>query len=338
MSGIAILADLLRRNSGFYSSQSLHSYSVFSAKVAVSASAAASIAASKPFAYRALFGDGETSPRLAYCDAAVTTFPTEDYLSKIGNISESIFQYEPKQYMPKEYVIELKPLWYAFQLRQFALTSLRSLLMYYLPLLEPRTNVEEDDDDNLFPPDNQENKKVDLVTPFRKSIWQIIREMSCVTTRRVLERVTVFHVSQRTAWKLLKDASKSAMRKSQRGIPSFVYIFKVGRTTFRAHLLAVASQWLIDVVTETCKLFRPITTIEKDADTTEKREKAKLLGKKVVGATIRGMASLIFATIGAAIFATLFRPSTGQWIGCIVGDLVGPILVIYVLEKNNLEF
>uniref|UniRef100_A0A7N0U273 Uncharacterized protein n=1 Tax=Kalanchoe fedtschenkoi TaxID=63787 RepID=A0A7N0U273_KALFE len=337
MAGIAILSDLLRRKSGFYSSQSLHSYSSLSAKVAISASAAASIAASRPFAYRALFGDDVNSPRLAYCDAAATTFYPDDNLSKIGNISENIFQHEPKQIMQKEYYIELKPLWHAFRLKQFAITSLRSFLLHYLPLLEPRKDGEEDDDD-MFLHDNRENKKVDLVTPFKKSVLQIIRETSAVTTRRVLERVTVYYVSQRTAWKLLKDASKSAMRKAQRGIPTYVYIFRVGRTTFRTHFLVVASQWLIDVVTETIIYLRPPRTSELDADTVEKREQAKHLGKKIVVATIKGVASLIFATVGAAIFATLFRPSLGQWIGCIIGDLAGPIIIVHVLEKYNLEF
>ncbi|CAM8909264.1 unnamed protein product [Rhodiola kirilowii] len=333
MAGIAILSDLLRRNSGSYYSQYLNSYT---AKFAVSASAAASIAASKPFAYRALFGDDGNSPRLAYCDAAATTFSTEDYLSKLRSVSESIIQYEPKLFVQKEYYIELKPLWSAFQLRQFAVTSLRSFLFHYLPLLEPLPNVEEDDDET-FLSDNQENKKVDLVEPFKKSLLQILRETSVVTIRRVLERVTVYHVSQRTAWKLLKDASKSAMRKARRGFPTYIYIFRVGRTTFRTHLLLVASQWLISVVTETCKLFRPMTP-DIDADTPERREPAKCLWKKVVGVSIRATGSLIFAPIGAAIFATLFRPSSGQWIGCLIGDLVGPIIVVYVLEKNNLEF
>uniref|UniRef100_A0A7N0TY63 Uncharacterized protein n=1 Tax=Kalanchoe fedtschenkoi TaxID=63787 RepID=A0A7N0TY63_KALFE len=307
MAGIAVLSDLLKRNSGLYSSQSLYSYSTFAARVTVSASAAASIAASKPFAYRALFGDDGNSPHLAYCDAAAAiTFSPEDYLHK----SE------------KEYNIELKPLWYGFGLRQFAITSLRSFLFHY----SPRKDGEEEDEDDIFLPDNREKKNVDLVTPFKKSVLQIICETSAVTIRRVLERVTVYHVSQRTAWKLLKDASKSAMGKAQRAIPTYVYVFRVGRTTFRTHVLVVASQWIIEVVTETCIFVRPPKTSDVDVDTIEQREQAKHLGKKIVGATIKGAASLIFATVGAAIFATLFQPSLGQWIGCVLGDLAGPSL------------
>ncbi len=58
------------------------------------------------------------------------------------------------------------------------MTSLRSFLMFYLPLLEPRTDIEEDDDD--FLQDNQEERHVDLVVPFKKSVKQIFREVHCI--------------------------------------------------------------------------------------------------------------------------------------------------------------
>lgn len=54
MAGIAILLDLLKKNPSF-NGQTLHSYGVFSAKLATTA-AAASVAASYPFAARAFFG------------------------------------------------------------------------------------------------------------------------------------------------------------------------------------------------------------------------------------------------------------------------------------------
>ena len=74
--------------------------------------------------------------------------------------------------MTKEYSIELKPLFSAFQMKPFALTTIRSFLLYYLPLLQP--NVEDDDDD--LTPDDE--RRVDLVVPFKKSVKQILREVS----------------------------------------------------------------------------------------------------------------------------------------------------------------
>jgi len=49
--------------------------------------------------------------------------------------------------------------------------------MYYLPLLEPRAEMEDDDDsfENIL--EEQPEHHVDLVVPFKKSVKQIIREV-----------------------------------------------------------------------------------------------------------------------------------------------------------------
>lgn len=54
---------------------------------------------------------------------------------------------------------------------------------------------------------------------------------------------------------------------------------------------------------------------KEEVDEIDTPQKLKLLGKKVSGTSIRCGASLIFASIGAGIGATLIRPSMGQWIG-----------------------
>lgn len=115
---------------------------------------------------------------MAYCDAGATW--NEDIMSSIRSASENIFRQESVvEYSTKEYYIELKPLFSAFGLRSFAMTSLRSFLMFYLPLLEPRANLEDEDDD--FLPDNKEERHVDLVVPFQKSVKQIVREVSSIS-------------------------------------------------------------------------------------------------------------------------------------------------------------
>lgn len=76
----------------------------------------------------------------------------------------------------KHYDIELKPLLSAFHWKNFALTSLRSFLLFYLPLLEPRARMEDEDDDDFLVEDVEE-QRVDLVEPFKKSVKQIIREV-----------------------------------------------------------------------------------------------------------------------------------------------------------------
>ncbi|KAJ4725267.1 Isopentenyl-diphosphate delta-isomerase [Melia azedarach] len=328
MAGIAIILDLWRKNPSVYSPQTLHSSGFLSATAA-----AASAAAAAPFASRFLFG----SPKIpvAYCDAGAAI--AEDYLSSLGKGSGNIFQYDSVKYTPKQYNIELKPLFSAFELRAFAMTSLRSFLMFYLPLLEPDMNTEADDDD--FLQDSQEHRRVDLVVPFKKSVKQIVRETTVVTTRRVLERLAVHYVSQRMAWKLLKDVPKSATRKAQRGLPTMIYFFRVSRTTFRGHFLGVAASWIVQIGIEIYRSFSRIMNSDEESNKVDKSEEAKLLGKKVSGVTIRCGASLVFASIGAGIGATLVRPSVGQWIGCAVGDLAGPIVVSFCLDKAlHLEF
>ncbi|KAG4112016.1 hypothetical protein ERO13_D13G137200v2 [Gossypium hirsutum] len=306
MAGIAILLDLYRKNPSFCSQQSFHSSGFFSASAAA-ASAAATVVAGTPFASRFLFG------------------LSEDIVKNVKNLKNDALKYAVK-----EYKVELKPLYSAFELRPFAMTTLRSFLMFYLPLLEPATNVEEDDED--FLQDTPKELHVDLVVPFKKSVKQIIRETTVVTTRRVLERLAVIYVSQRMAWKLLKDVPKSAVRKSQRGLPTTVYFFRVSRTTFRGHLLGVVAAALVQTGIEIYRCFCRKTNSE-ESDEVNLTEQTKLLGKKISGITIRCGASLIFASIGAGIGAVLFRPSVGQWIGCAAGDLAGPIIVSVCLEK-----
>lgn len=325
MAGIAIALDLLRKNRSWSSNQTLHSTGLFSATLAAS-TAAASIAAGTPFASRALFGIPGRS--IAYCDAGAA-LTDEDYLSGIKKASGNIFEHDSLQYPTKEYNIELRPLFSAFGWKSLAQTSLRSFLMCYLPLLEPRSNVEEDDDD--FLQDAPEEHHVDLVAPFKKSVVQIIRETTAVTTRRVLERLVVHYVSHRVAWKLLKDVRKSAVRKAGRGMPSSVYFFQVSRTTFRGHFLVIAAWWLVQSGIDVYRFFSHV--FKEDNDRVERAEQLQLLVKKVYANTLKGAASLVFASIGAGIGATLFHPSAGQWIGCTVGDFAGPIVLSFCLEK-----
>ncbi|XP_059666548.1 uncharacterized protein LOC132312268 [Cornus florida] len=325
MAGIAIILDLLRKNSSF-GAQTLHSYGPFSASLAAS-TAAASFAAGYPFASRALFGNAGIS--VANADAGADI--TDDYISNIRSVSGNIFQHDSLKYGTKEYYFELKPLFSAFGLKSFALTSLRSFLLFYLPLLEPRTNMDEDDDD--FLQDTPDEHHTDLVVPFKKSVKQIFRETTVVTTRRVLERLAVHYLSQRVAWKLLKDVPKSAVRKAGRGMPTLVYFYSVSKTTFRGHFLGVAASWLIQVGIEVYRFFSATFKSNEEPDKVDKAELVQLLGKKVYGTTVRCSASLVFASIGAGIGATLFRPSAGQWIGCALGDLAGPIIVAFCYEK-----
>ena len=73
--------------------------------------------------------------------------------------------------------LQPKPLFSAFELRSLAMTSIRSFLMHYLPLLEPRAEMEDDDESFENITEEQPEHRVDLVVPFKKSVKQIIREV-----------------------------------------------------------------------------------------------------------------------------------------------------------------
>lgn len=111
---------------------------------------------------------------VAHCDAGVDV--TEDYFLNLQSASRKIFEHESLQYTTKEYNLELKPLFSAFQWRMLGMTTLRSFLMFYLPLLEPHAKLEDEDDED-FLNNAREEQHVDLVSPFKKSIKQIVREV-----------------------------------------------------------------------------------------------------------------------------------------------------------------
>lgn len=320
MAGIAILVDLWKKNHNS-ASHAFQSSSSFSASSAVAA--AASFAAGTTFASRAFFG----SP-VAYSDAGAAL--SEDFISNIQSASQRIYNYDAEKISTKTYNVQPKPLLSAFEWRTLAMTSVRSFLMHYLPLLEPRADMEDFDD---FLEDEPPEHHVDLVVPFKKSVKQVARETSVVTTRRILERIAVHYVSQRMACKLLKDVPRSATRKALRKLPVHVYFFSVSRTTFRGHMLGVAASWVVQVSIEVYRFFRSIFKSNDEDKEVDTPEQVRLLGQKIALTSIRCSSSLVFASIGAGIGATLIRPSLGQWIGCAAGDLAGPIIVAYCADK-----
>jgi len=119
---------------------------------------------------------------VAHCDAGTTAGwngapELINYLNT--KILDSIKQARTDhfQYPTKEYPSELKPLFSAFGLKNFTITTLRSFLLYYFPLIQPKPHADTDDEDEDLLQDAPE-EKVDLVTPFHNSVKQIMREVS----------------------------------------------------------------------------------------------------------------------------------------------------------------
>ncbi|OEL37830.1 hypothetical protein BAE44_0001151 [Dichanthelium oligosanthes] len=271
--GLALLLDLTSRlpRAGA-SAAAAHSHAGLSAAAVAATAAAAFSSSGVPLSARHLFGF--VSPLLllpltslfvlgrlvlfpgltiAHCDAG-TTAGWNDAAEIVNSLNTKIrdsfeqARTDYYQYPTKQYPSELKPLFSAFGLKNFTITTVRSFLLYYLPLLQPKPHPDTDDEDDDLLQEAPEEKPKDWVTPFQNSVKQIMRETSIVTTRRVLERIAVRHVSQRTAWKLLKDASKSAKRKAARGMSTPQYTFCVAKTTFRGCALGDVAGPVIAII------------------------------------------------------------------------------------------
>jgi hypothetical protein len=84
------------------------------------------------------------------------------------------------------------------------------------------------------------------------------------------------------------------------------------------HMLGVAASWVVQVSIEVYRFFRSIFKSNDEDKEVDTPEQVRLLGQKIALTSIRCSSSLVFASIGAGIGATLIRPSLGQWIGKII--------------------
>ncbi|KAF7824776.1 uncharacterized protein G2W53_022920 [Senna tora] len=327
MAAIAILLDLWRKNQGFNpgvsSARISHTFGLFSAS-------AASLAVGSTFASRALFGYELTLSLRILMEAF---FFFKFYIIDKTNISlhspgtGSVFGTFK---LVSEY---WKILYKYFLYRYGAYTFGYSILLEFIMVLwlsDYISNIQKEDDED-FLQNNQH--RVDLIVPLKKSVKQIARESTVMTTRRVLERVAVRYVSQRMAWKLLKDVPQSALRKAGRKMPTLVYFVCVSRTTFRGHMLGVAASWVVQVGIEVYRFLTSVFNPKEEDNNVDKSKRVRSLGQGIFMATFRCSSSLIFASIGAGIGATIFTPSTGQKIGCAAGDFAGPVIVAYCADK-----
>ncbi|PWA61359.1 hypothetical protein CTI12_AA231340 [Artemisia annua] len=109
------------------------------------------------------------------------------------------------------------------------------------------------------------------------------------------------------------------------------------RTHSNCHFLGVAASWLVQVGIECYRCVRDIVKSKNEGEdvdvVVDKGERAKILGKRVCNVTVRYGVSLVFASVGAGIGATLFRPTTGQSIGCQLGEMAGPIIMSLCLAN-----
>jgi hypothetical protein len=101
-----------------------------------------------------------------------------------------------------------------------------------------------------------------------------------------------------------------------------------------AHALGVAANWLVQLVLD---IYRSISnsfyvrTKEGKPMGMDARE-LKRLARRTVGNTLKGIASLVLASLGAGLGTVLIRPSTGTWIGMLSIYLQWCLMVFFYMQ------
>eukprot|EP00250_Pteridium_aquilinum_P026382 c32927_g1_i1 orf=117-1169(-) len=334
-SGLALLLELLSKEGSsvvFSNAAVVHSVASLSALVAASA-ATSSVGILPLYAHYSYLRD-YVGP-VAHCEE----FHDED-TDLDSTIATADGIYRKAHTANKPYTVSLKPIYSAFYPGALVLTISRALLVNFQPILEAYAShwKPEDEDQDEFE-EEEEPLPIDYEAAFKGSGWTVFREVTVVTTRRLLERLAVRHVSKRTAWKLLKDLPTSSQRKAGRLLPMSELMVGVTKTTFRGHLLGIAATWLVQLLIDiyTCirGLYRRRRKLSAGNTTgyhqIEKEELAFLL-RKTVGNTLKCGASLALASVGAGLGVVLISPSWGQRLGCMAGEFAGAVGMSYLID------
>lgn len=244
------------------------------------------------------------------------------------------------QYADKPYEISLKSIYSAFYPWQLSLTVSRALLVNFQPIVEALASQwkTQDEDEDEFE-EEEELARIDYRGALVGTGWTVLRELTVVTTRRLLERFVVRHVSKRTAWKLLKDIPLSSQRKAGRRLLTSELLIAVTKTTFRAQLLGIAAGWLVQLLVDIFFCIRALYRRRRKlpAGSTVwfsqiEREELVFLIRKTVGNTLKCGASLLLASIGSGLGVVLISSNWGQRIGCALGELLGGVAMSHVID------
>jgi len=93
-------------------------------------------------------------------------------------------------------------------------------------------------------------------------------------------------------------------------------------------MLGVSASWLVQVGVGVFQFFKSKAKNENLSNDV----RIRVLRQKVFLATVRCNASLIFASIGGGIGASLIRPSLGQWVGKNFNFSYSHYLLLYKLD------
>lgn len=351
MGGLALLLELLSKEGpslGFSKSAAVHSFASLSAIAA--ASAAASTVGILPLYVSSSYLRDDVGC-IAYCEAlhddatylGTSSLDDEDIDLKTAPHEEDIDleklaanELYRRAYANKSYHVTLKPIYSAFYPWALSLTVLRALAVNFQSVMETYlSRLQEDEEEDEF--DEEEPVPIDIEGALKGSGWTIARELTVITTRRLLERFVVRRVSRRTAWKLLKDLPSSSTRKAGRLLPKMELLTGVTKTTFRGQLLGIAASWLvqllIDIYSYIRALYRRRRKMQTGIDYHVEKEELAFFLRKTVGNTLKCGAALALSSVGAGIGVVLIRPSWGQRFGCMAGEFAGVMGMSYLIDR-----
>ncbi|KAG9400740.1 hypothetical protein AC1031_010180 [Aphanomyces cochlioides] len=138
-----------------------------------------------------------------------------------------------------------------------------------------------------------------------------VRMVSNTTMLRSLEFVSLQVFDVRTASKLLKDTTKSAVRKYARFGSSTVAAIRITKTAFRASMLSNTAAFLVEEIIDFVKTFFNLS----------KKEESKFIERLLLAAR-KCFQAIVGTAVGSAV-GTFISPGKGTFVGAFVGETIG---------------
>eukprot|EP00897_Mesotaenium_endlicherianum_P000422 jgi/Mesen1/10380/ME000081S09768 len=280
------------------------------------------------------FGPSSFWFRTAACEEVAVPYVKPGYqredilhLKELNNIGTKV----------KVYYIKIKPIFSIFTPKVILISAIRALLLNYLPVLEAYLQPDEEYDEDYELDSSRAPDFVrpapDLIRPAWGTLKTMVREISVMTMRRLLEKYLLKYLPARWVWKLTKDTLESTQRKSRRGIGAVLLFVTVARSQFRGHIIQCLAGWLIQLKID---IFRCVRSYRRRKERTPRAQKLLQgelvrLGKRVTGHTVKTVGALACGSLCSALGALIWVKQ-GPWIGFVIGDAAGPFLVGYFID------
>ncbi|KAF0703778.1 Aste57867_7536 [Aphanomyces stellatus] len=219
----------------------------------------------------------------------------------------------------KNYLVDQKTFMAHFHAQALLLTAFKSTLLQgalvfnsYVESLD--LDEDDEDEDELVKP--KEDKPVFVApTPYEFAIkveHTFVRMISNTTMLRSLEFVSLQVLDVRMAGKLMKDVTKSALRKYGRFNSTSVTAIRIAKTSFRASILSNSAVFLVEEIVDIIKTLFGLG---------KKDEDSKFI-QRLLHATRKCLFAILGTAVGSSV-GTFLAPGKGTFIGAFVGESIG---------------